>query len=103
MPNQQNPYEPWFVQTLAIPAATMKALETEGISTVFDLLEFDKDSIKTLVSSFRKRTGANAVTFGHKSEARLTTACQLDRPTFRFSESWNGGHHDVRDCPQAFC
>ena len=39
---------------LGIPEATRQALQSEGIESVDDLTEFDKDAIEQIASNFHK-------------------------------------------------
>lgn len=58
---------------MAIPAASVPALQNEGITTIADLLDFDKTSIAEMAANFRRATPV--VIFGAKSQKRLTVAC----------------------------
>ena len=60
---------------MAIPDATLPALANEGITTVFDLSEFDSDDIEAIASNFRK--ARPAIIFGAKSLKRLKIACAI--------------------------
>ena len=63
-----------------IPAATVAQLVNEGISTVDDLMDFDKDSLEQVANNLRRLPGgAAAFTFGAKSLKRLIIACDLIR------------------------
>ena len=42
---------------MAIPAATVAQLATEGIVTVDDLAEFDSEGLKTIVDNLRRPPG----------------------------------------------
>ena len=65
---------------MAISAPTVAQLANEGIQTVNDLLDFDKDSIKQVANNLRRPPGgAAAFTFGAKSHQRLLVACDLVR------------------------
>ncbi|KAL3927725.1 MAG: hypothetical protein SGBAC_012965, partial [Bacillariaceae sp.] len=58
---------------MAIPAASVPALPNEGITTISDLLDFDKMSIAEMAANFRRADPV--VLFGAKSQKRLTVAC----------------------------
>ena len=65
---------------MAIPHATVVQLQTEGITTVDDLEDFDEDDIDQVSSNLRRPPGgAGAFTFGAKSQKRLLIACHLVR------------------------
>ena len=83
---------------MGIPHATVVQMASEGIATVDDLADFDKDALKQLAENLRKPPGRipdpNAVvpqggqapmiptpafTFGAKSQKRLGVACELIR------------------------
>ena len=80
---------------MAIPLATLIQLGNEGILTVGDLVDFDKDSLAQIASNLRRpggripdptpgaAAGATIPTppfvFGAKSQARLEVACDLIR------------------------
>lgn len=63
---------------MAIPHATVVELQNEGIDTVDDLSEFDKDQLDQIAQNLRRPAGgAEAFTFGAKSQKRLLAATQL--------------------------
>ena len=65
---------------MAIQHATVVQLQTEGITTVDDLEDFDEDDIDQVSSNLRRPPGgAGAFTFGAKSQKRLLIACHLVR------------------------
>ena len=65
---------------MAIPNATVAQLANEGIESVNDLIDFDKDSLEQVASNLRRPPGgAEAFTFGAKSLKRLIVACDLVR------------------------
>ena len=65
---------------LAIPAQTVAQMANEGITTVNDLAEFDKDSVETLASTLRCGAGGGPpLVFGAKSQLRMIVACELVR------------------------
>ena len=80
---------------MGIPHVTMVQMHHEGIHSVADLADFDKDSLLQLADNLRKPGGRipdpdpNAVegatiptpafTYGAKSQKRLTVACDLIR------------------------
>jgi hypothetical protein len=65
---------------MAIPAATVQQLSNEGINTIDDLLEFDKDSIEQIAQNMRRPpAGLPPFTFSAKSQKRLIVACDLVR------------------------
>ena len=80
---------------MAIPAATRIQLQEEGIDTVNDLVDFDKDTLKQVADNLRRpggrvpdpdpgaAAGATIPTplfvFGAKSQMRLLAACDLVR------------------------
>ena len=80
---------------MGIPHVTMVQMKHEGIHSVADLADFDKDSLQQLADNLRKPGGRvtdpdpNAVegatiptpafTYGAKSQKRLTVACDLIR------------------------
>ena len=97
---------------MAMPAATVAQLANEGISTVSDLVDFDKDSLQQIASNLRRPGGRipdpdpNAprgatiptppFVFGAKSQMRLGVACNLvrfyetiGRPLTASNISWN--------------
>ena len=62
---------------IGLANATRLALADEGITTVNDLLEFDKDTIEQIASNFRRLTPP--IPFAAKSQKRLIEACELLR------------------------
>ena len=63
---------------MAIPNATVVELQNEGIQTVDDLEEFDKDQLDQIAQNLRRPAGgAAAFTFGAKSQRRLLAATNL--------------------------
>ena len=78
-----------------IPHATMVQIQHEGIQSVADLADFDKESLQQLADNLRKPGGripdpdpnaaegatipTPAFTYGAKSQKRLTVACDLIR------------------------
>ena len=66
---------------MAIPHATVVQLGTEGITTVDDLIDFDKENLQQVAQNLRRPPGAAAVpfTFGAKSSKRLLAASNLVR------------------------
>ena len=80
---------------MGIPNATVVQMQTEGITTVNDLADFDKDSLQQLADNLRRpggrvpdpnpnaAAGATIPTppfvFGAKSQKRLQVACDLVR------------------------
>jgi hypothetical protein len=80
---------------MAIPPATRTQLREEGIDTVLDLADFDKDTLKQVADNLRRpggrvpdpdpgaAAGATIPTptfvFGAKSQMRLLAACDLVR------------------------
>ena len=80
---------------MGIPHATVQQLQQEGITTVDDLAEFDKDCMKQVAENLRRpggripdpnphaAPGATIPTppfvFGAKSQKRLQVACDLVR------------------------
>ena len=63
---------------MAIPHATVVELQNEGINTVDDLAEFDKDQLDQIAQNLRRPAGgAAAFTFGAKSQRRLLAATKL--------------------------
>ena len=80
---------------MAIPAATVAQLANEGIATVLDLTEFDKETFKQVVDNLRNPGGRvpnpdpgaapgstiprPPFVFGAKSHRRLMAACDLVR------------------------
>ena len=70
-----------FFQTatqMAIPNETRTQLSVEGIKTVDDLLDFDKDSLDQVANNLRRPGGgASPFVFGAKSHKRLLVATKL--------------------------
>jgi hypothetical protein len=80
---------------MGIPNATVVQLQTEGIDTVDDLADFDKDTIEQIAANLRRPAGripdpapgaaigatipTPAFLFGAKSQQRLMVATQLVR------------------------
>ena len=80
---------------MGIPHATMVQMQLEGIQSIPDLADFEKDSLQQLADNLRKPGGripdpdpnapagatirAPAFTYGAKSQKRLTVACDLIR------------------------
>ena len=80
---------------MGIPHATMVQMQQEGIQTVADLADFEKQSLQQLAENLRKCGGrvadpdpnaalgatiqTPAFTYGAKSQKRLTVACDLIR------------------------
>jgi hypothetical protein len=68
---------------MAIPNATVLELVNEGIDTVDDLAEFDKETIDQIANNLRRPAVAPAAgthfVFGAKSQKRLKVACELVR------------------------
>ena len=80
---------------MGIPHATMVQMQQEGIQSVADLADFEKQSLQQLADNLRKpgkripdpnpnaALGATipmpAFTYGAKSQKRLTVACDLVR------------------------
>ena len=80
---------------MGIPHATMVQMQHEGIQSVADLAEFEKESLQQLADNLRKPGGRipdpdpnapalatipmPAFTYGDKSQKRLTVACDLIR------------------------
>ena len=65
---------------MGVPNATVVHLNTEGITTVDDLSEFDKDTIEQIAANCRRPPGgAVSLAFGAKSMKRLIVACDLIR------------------------
>ena len=63
---------------MALPAATFNQLAVEGIQTVSDLLDFDKDSLDQVANNLRRPAGGvGPFTFGAKSHKRLLAATKL--------------------------
>ena len=69
---------------MGIPQATYDHMKnSEGINTVDDLADFDKDTLKQLAENLRKPgggvNGGNPFVFGAKSQRRLAVSCELVR------------------------
>jgi hypothetical protein len=68
---------------MAIPNATVLELFNEGINTVDDLAEFDKETIDQIANNLRgpavAPVGGHHFVFGAKSQKRLKVACELVR------------------------
>jgi len=65
---------------MAIPNATVVQLQTEGITNVDDLGEFDEDNLSQVATNLRRPPGGVAAfTFGAKSQKRLLAAANLVR------------------------
>ena len=65
---------------MGIPAETVIQMVNEGISTVDDLIDFDKDAIDQMANNLRRPPGgAGAFAFGARSSKRLLTATKLVR------------------------
>ena len=80
---------------IGIPHATMVQIQLEGIQSIADLADFEKDSLPQLADNLRKPGGrivdpdpnaparatfpTPAFTYGAKSQKRLTVACDLIR------------------------
>ena len=80
---------------MGIPHATMVQMPQEGIKSVSDLTDFEKESLQQLADNLRKTGGRiadpdpyeplgatipmPAFTYGAKSQKRLTVACDLIR------------------------
>ncbi len=80
---------------MGIPHATVLQLQNEGISTVDDLIDFDKDTLQQVADNLRRPggriqdptpgavLGATIPTppfvFGAKSQKRLLAACDIVR------------------------
>ena len=76
---------------MGIPHATMVQMQHEGIQSVADLADFDKESLQQLADNLRRPGGRipdpdpnaaegatipiPAFTYGAKSQKRLTVAC----------------------------
>ena len=77
---------------MGIPHATMVQMQLEGIQSIADLTDFEKDSLQQLANNLRKPGGRipdpdpkapagatipmPAFTYGTKSTKRLTVACE---------------------------
>jgi hypothetical protein len=70
-------------EQMAIPNATVLELVNEGINTVDDLAEFDKETIDQIANNLRRPAvapaGGHHFVFGAKSQKRLKVACELVR------------------------
>ena len=65
---------------MGIPAATVTQMADEGIRSVDDLLDFDKDTIDQMANNLRRPPGGvNAFAFGARSQKRLLAATKLVR------------------------
>jgi hypothetical protein len=64
---------------MAIPNATVLQLVAEGINTVDDLSEFDRDTINQIASNLRRPPAGAHYVFGAKSQKRLIAACDIVR------------------------
>ena len=69
---------------MAIPNATVLELANEGINTVDNLAEFDKETIDQIASNLRRpavapAAGGHHFVFGAKSQKRMIVACELVR------------------------
>ena len=70
---------------MAIPQATVTELANEGITTVDDLAEFDKDTIDQIASNLRRpaavapAAGGHHFVFGAKLQKRMIVPCELVR------------------------
>jgi hypothetical protein len=63
---------------MAMPDATIIQLQAEGISTVDDLMDFDKETLQQVANNLRRPGGGGApLTFGAKSQLRLSVATNL--------------------------
>jgi hypothetical protein len=62
---------------MGIPAATYAAMAGEGIVSVDDLADFDKDSVKQMADNLRR--GQPNHVFGARSQKRLLVLCDLVR------------------------
>ena len=79
---------------MAIPAATVVALNNEGINTVDDLEQILPEDIERISKIFRSQDPV--VVFGVTSQKRLTNACHMvryynavDRPLTAQNMKWN--------------
>ena len=84
-----------YPDQMGIPHATMVQMQQEGIQSVADLADFEKQSLQQLADNLRKPGGRvadpdpnapagatipmPAFTYGAKSQKRLTVACDLIR------------------------
>ena len=80
---------------VGIPHATMVQMQLEGIQSIADLADFEKDSLQQLADNLRKPGGriadsdpntpagatipTPAFAYGAKSQKRLTVACDYIR------------------------
>ncbi len=65
---------------MGIQPATLAQLNIEGINTVDDLAEFNKDSIEQLAANLRRPAGGGPpLPFGIRSQQRLEVACNAVR------------------------
>jgi hypothetical protein len=64
---------------MVIRNATVVELVNEGINTVDDLLEFEKDTIAQIVYNLCRPPAGAPHVFGGKSQKRLIVACELVR------------------------
>jgi hypothetical protein len=64
---------------MAIPNGTVLELVNEGINTVDDLSEFDKDTIAQIIYNLCCPPADNPFIFCAKSQKRLIIACELIR------------------------
>jgi hypothetical protein len=64
---------------MAIPNATVLQLVAEGIDSVDDLAEFDKDTIYQIASNLRRPPAGAHYVFGAKSQKRLVAAAEIVR------------------------
>jgi hypothetical protein len=62
---------------MGIPAEMYAAMAGEGIVSVDDLADFDKDSVKQMADNLRRGQPNHA--FGARSQKRLLVACDLVR------------------------
>ena len=63
---------------MGIPEATVTQMAVEGVNTVDDLLDFDKDTIDQMANNLRRPPGgAGAFAFGARSQKRLLAATKL--------------------------
>jgi hypothetical protein len=63
---------------MAMPDATIIQLQAKCISTVDDLMNFDKEMLRPVANNLRRPGGGGApVTFGAKSQLRLSVATDL--------------------------
>jgi hypothetical protein len=65
---------------MAIPNATVIALQSEGINNIGDLIDFDKATLTQVADNLRRPGGGGApLVFGAKSQQRLLAATNLVR------------------------